>query len=314
MLQFIRPSATPKAPASAQVAGRVVAQARAPDRPQDDRGEAEPQERRAGGADVVEQRDREGRADLQRAGRGEHHPDRERPVAAPRGHGSARFDEGAEVASARLEVRVGAEARRGRREQHDGARARRGRGRGDRLLQPARLGGPVAGDAGGAGSGDEARARSPAGRSRAPRGGRAPRRGPRSPGRGRSRRRSARPAARGTRRRRPARTPAWSRCCRRSTAPRRARPRPPAGAAGPGSRRAPRRGRRRPRRAAAASPARRTRSAGCGRRAAARARRAGRAPRRRTPRPRSRGSRAPAPNADAPGRAASAASPGSAPL
>ena len=44
----------------------------------------EPQERRARGADVVEQRDRERRADLQRGRRGEHDADRDGPLPAHR--------------------------------------------------------------------------------------------------------------------------------------------------------------------------------------------------------------------------------------
>ena len=61
---------------------QVAFEPRPPDRPQHERGEREPQERRAARPELVEQRHGERRADLQRARRGEHQPHRDAPLTA----------------------------------------------------------------------------------------------------------------------------------------------------------------------------------------------------------------------------------------
>jgi hypothetical protein len=67
----------------------VPAQPRAPEREQERRGQREAQEGHAAGAQVVEQRDRERGADLERRRREQEHADRQRPAAAD---GVARHD------------------------------------------------------------------------------------------------------------------------------------------------------------------------------------------------------------------------------
>ena len=59
------PSASPNATAVEHVGARVAGEARPPHREQHERGDAEPQQRRSRGPDLVEQRDGERRPDLE---------------------------------------------------------------------------------------------------------------------------------------------------------------------------------------------------------------------------------------------------------